>query len=96
MNFSQLITAAKAVPGLSKMLGGGLDSSVVQNQLAKLGITPQAIQEFAQEAQVLLADGKITPAEIKAHLEPIAVKKGIPVQVVDALITMMQSQRPKQ
>lgn len=94
MDFSKIFGAAKAVPGASKLLGSlaGLgDLEALKAKAAQqLGITPQALDEFAQEAQAMLADGKISPEEVEPKLLALGQSKGIPPQAIQMAMKMMR------
>lgn len=99
MDFSKILSAAGSIPGASKLLGNlaGLgDIEALKAKAAQqLGISPAALDEFAQEAQALLADGKLSPDEIEAELSKLAASKGIPQQAIDMAMGMLKAKMGK-
>ncbi len=95
MDLSKLMS----IPGASKLLGSlsGLgDIEALKAKAAQqLGITPQALDEFAKEAQALLADGKITPEEVEPKLLALGQAKGIPPQAIQMAMKMMKEKMGK-
>lgn len=95
MDLSKLMS----IPGASKLLGSlaGLgDLEALKAKAAQqLGISPQALDEFGQEAQKLLADGKLTPQEIEAELTKLGEAKGIPPQAIQMAMKMMREKMGK-
>lgn len=90
MDLSKLMS----IPGASKLLGNlaGLgDLEALKARAAQqLGISPQVLDEFGQEAQKLLADGKLTPDEVEAELTKLGTAKGIPPQAIQMAMKMMR------
>ncbi len=94
MDFSKILSAAGSIPGASKLLGnlaglGNLDA-LKAKAAQQLGISPAILDDFAREAQEILADGKITPDEVKAKLSALGAAKGIPQQAIDMALKLMQ------
>lgn len=87
MNLTSLLGS---IPGAAKMLGSLTDIAQLKTKAAaKLGVSPAVLDEFAQEAQAILADGTITKDEVATRLKSLATAKGIPPQVIDAVLQMM-------
>ena len=99
MDFSKILSAAGSIPGASKILGNlaGLgDLEALKAKAAQqLGISPAVLDEFAREAQALLADGKLTPDEIEMELKKLAAAKGIPQQAIDMSMGMLKAKMGK-
>lgn len=99
MDFSKILSAAGSIPGASKILGNlaGLgDLEALKAKAAQqLGISPAVLDEFAREAQALLADGKLTPDEIEMELKKLAAAKGIPQQAIDMAMGMLKAKMGK-
>jgi hypothetical protein len=99
MDFSKILSVAGSIPGASKLLGNlaGLgDIEALKAKAAQqLGISATALDEFAKEAQEILADGKITADEVKTKLSALGAAKGIPQQAIDMALKMMQERAGK-
>lgn len=90
MDFSKLLGSVGGLSGVQALISRAGGMVAIQKKLAGLGISPTALQEFVQEAQAVLADGKVGAADFKTVLAPIAQKKGIPPQVLDAVVAVLQ------
>lgn len=91
--YMDLTSILGSIPGAASLLGSlGDMAGLKAAAAAKLGISTTALDEFETEAKAILADGKITPAEIEGRIAALAESKGIPAEVVQMALKMMGQQ----
>ena len=82
MDFSSLTGMAKKLMGNATGGTAGMMAKVA----GMTGMSPAAMEQVVAELKGLLADGKITPDELRAELTKMTAKMGVPQAMVPTVV----------